>query len=87
MRLKFSHFLFILSVFFIISCNDTINRVDTSAILMDLNFERFEIAMFSIADEGINEKELIDIENRFSKFYPIYVGPVMRFGETGLLRF
>jgi len=83
MRLNLTHFLLISLLLLLSSCDNEQQQIDTSSIEIDLNFKRFEVELFALAEDTITAKELDGLQDKFPKLYPLYVEAVMGFGTAG----
>tara|TARA_R110002096_G_scaffold352864_15_gene546130 strand:- start:11582 stop:12607 length:1026 start_codon:yes stop_codon:yes gene_type:complete len=65
-----------------ISCQDKKWEVSTEEINVDLNFERFDLELLEISENGITDEEVLQLKKDYPRLFPLYVQGIMQFGPT-----
>lgn len=77
----FRNVLFFYLIVFI-SCENNRWQVNISSIEVDLNFQRFELALWQAAPEGISPKESEKLHEKFPKLYPLFCEGILKIGSV-----
>ena len=82
--MKFNFFkTFIYSLIFIlIACDSNKWDIDTEKISIEQSFQRFELDLFEMSNDGLSLEDQNILLKDYPKFYPLYVEGVMGFGSA-----
>jgi len=76
----FRRSLIIIFTFLLTACNSHPWEVDLNGQSAELNWQRFEIDLFSLAESGFTQTEVDQLQSDYPRMFPLYMQAIMRFG-------
>lgn len=81
LNFPFRRSLIFLFTLFLISCDSNPWKVDLKGRSAELEWQRFELDLFSAGEDGFTEDELGQLRKSYPKLFPLYLQAIMRFGS------
>lgn len=81
MKLKYVVSFFMFVAITLVSCNNNKWEVDTDRLTLAQNYQRFDMSIYQIKDDGLSAEEWETLNKKYQDFLPLYMEGIMGFGR------